>query len=228
MKIKQFFLISVLITISVPALALEILTMGDSITKGWPYVAYNQYGTRRGAYQPDLEQLLSDYGVPSYVYNWGVGGETTPEGVNRITTVLKSRSANFILIMEGTNDVRNGISSSTTRTNIGIMIDKSLSWSVVPIMATIPPNSEPTHPIFEDRIAHDYNPKLLSLAQEKEVRLADQYNALRPEWPILNKDNIHPNLEGYKRVAKTWFGAIYPTTPVSIPVGAIKLLLLTH
>jgi len=157
-----------------------------------------------------------------------VGGETTPEGVNRITTVLKSRSANFILIMEGTNDVRNGISSSTTRTNIGIMIDKSLSWSVIPIMATIPPNSEPAHPVFEDRIAYDYNPKLLSLAQEKEVRLADQYNALRPEWPILNKDNIHPNLEGYKRVAQTWFGAIYPTIPVSIPVGAIKLLLLTH
>ena len=226
MKIKLFFLISVLLTISVQSFALEILTMGDSITKGWPYVVYDQYGTRRGVYQPDLEQLLSDYGVPSHVYNWGVGGETTPEGVNRITTVLKSRPANFILIMEGTNDVRNGISSSTTRTNIGIMIDKSLSWSVVPIMATIPPNSEPTHPIFEDRIAYDYNPKLLSLAQEKKVRLADQYKALRPEWPILNSDNIHPNLEGYKRVAQTWFGAIYPAAVV--PVWAIRLLLLTH
>lgn len=224
MKIKQFFLICVLVTLSGQAVALEILTMGDSITKGWPYVMYNQYGTRRGAYQPNLEQILNDYGEPSYVYNWGVGGETTPEGVNRITTVLKSRPANFILIMEGTNDVRNGISSSTTRVNIGIMVDKSRSWAIVPIMATIPPNSEPAHPVFEARIANDYNPKLLSLAQEKKVRLADQYKELRPEWPILNKDNIHPNWEGYKRVAQTWFGAIYPAT--SAPVGAIKLLLL--
>jgi lysophospholipase L1-like esterase len=222
MKVKQFFLICVLLTVSVQAFALEILTMGDSITKGWPYVVYNQYGTRRGMYQPELERLLGTANIPSRVYNWGVGGEMTYEGVNRITTVLGSRAADYILIMEGANDVLNGTSSTTTQINIGIMVDKSLQRGVTPIVGTITPNTTKGS-LYDNKITNDYNPKLVSMASQKSVLIADQYGALRPEWAQLNNDQLHPNIAGYKMVARTWYLVIHPANPVG---GAIMLLLL--
>jgi lysophospholipase L1-like esterase len=224
-RLFYFVVCWIVLSCSAPAHALDILTFGDSITKGWPYIPNDPYGKRVGVWQPMLEQLLYDYGIRSYVYNWGVGGETTPEGVNRIATVLASRSADYILIMEGTNDVLNGISSSTTQYDIGVMIDRSLGRGVTPILGTIPPNFYQGKTSYNDLVEGVYNPKLLDIASLKHVRVADQYTVLRPEWltyPLHSGDYLHPNIEGYSRIANTWYGAIVPQAPV----GAIMLLLL--
>ena len=141
MKYVVFIFLSFFLVFLQAASGFEILTFGDSITKGWPYVAYNQHGTQRGGYQQKLAAYLGDAGYPSSVYNWGVGGESTPEGVNRIASVLASRFADYILIMEGANDVLNGISENATRTNIGIMIDRSRQRNVIPIVGNITPNT---------------------------------------------------------------------------------------
>ncbi len=215
-----FFLLSTQI-----ACGFEILTFGDSITKGWPYVAYDQNGTRRGGYQQKLEAYLADAGYPSYVYNWGVGGESTPEGVNRIASVLASRPAHYILIMEGANDVLNGISENTTQANIGIMIDRSRQWKVTPIVGNITPDT--INATYDGRVQYVYNPKLAVITREKETRLAGQFEVLRPEWttyPLNCGDNLHPNTDGYRRIATTWCNVIVNLNRPP-PVGAYTLLL---
>ena len=225
--LRLFFLLCVVLSNSCPVLCYEILTFGDSITKGAPYIYWSQNGTRVGVWQPMLEQLLYDDGIPSYVYNWGIGGETTPEGVNRIATVLASRPANFILIMEGTNDVLNGISSSTTQYNIGVMIDLSRGRGVTPIIGTITPNFYLGNSGYNNLVKDVYNPKIIDVVTAKKVKIAEQYQELRSEWltyPLHSGDYLHPNKEGYSRLANTWYAAIVPS-PLP-PVGAIKLLLL--
>ncbi|MEA3232885.1 MAG: GDSL-type esterase/lipase family protein [Thermodesulfobacteriota bacterium] len=186
---------------------LEVLTMGDSITAGSPYNLHGD-GNRVGPYQGDLERILHNNGLPSNVYNWGKSGEMTPDGVNRISNVLSSRSADLILIMEGTNDVTNGISSNTTAANIGIMIDKSISRRVTPIVGTITPNSRPGG--FDAVIRDHFNPKIVSKADSRGVKVADQYWALRPRWNTLQYNDLHPNLAGYQIIAETWYGTIFP------------------
>lgn len=77
-----------------------IIGFGDSITQGTPYITEHGDGRRVGGYEPKLEALLTN----TYVLNYGVGGEDTSEGVNRIDDVLNGSSAEYILILEGTND----------------------------------------------------------------------------------------------------------------------------
>jgi lysophospholipase L1-like esterase len=63
----------------------------------------------------------------------------------------------------------------------------------------------------------------------KEVSLACQFEALRPEWttyPLHYGDNLHPNIDGYRRIATTWCDVIVEINRPKPPVGAYKLLLL--
>lgn len=222
---KIIVLLSYITFILFPAsiFAYEILTIGDSITQGVPYISENQNGARTGGYQPYLETFLSQNNTPSAVYNWGVGGETTYDGVWRIQSVLDSRFSHFILIMEGANDLVYGYSSSTTVTNIGIMIDRALEKKVIPILGTITPNTRTSG--WDDLIQNDYNPKIVAKAESKKVKVAHQYDALRPNWSILNTDGLHPNKAGYELIAKTWYQKILEIMNKSI-VPPISILLL--
>lgn len=204
--------------------AYEILTIGDSITRGRPYVQYDPNGARtEEGYQPYLEDLLSQNNTPSAVYNWGVSGETTVFGLSRIKSVLNSRSSHFMLIMEGANDLHWGISSSTTATNIGLMIDRVLEKKVIPIVGTITPNTKT--PGYDYLIKNDYNPKIIAKAESKKVGIANQYAALRPNWFMLNTDGLHPNYAGYQLIAETWYQTIIEMK--SKPIApAISILLL--
>jgi lysophospholipase L1-like esterase len=194
---------------------LEILTMGDSITVGIPYYTEGD-GRTNGTYQYELKKRMNENGVSGNVYNWGEGGEMTTDGVNRISYVLNSRSANYILIMEGVNDVKGGVSSNTTATNIAIMIDKSIGRGVTPIVGTITPNSRPGG--FDDLTRNVSNPKIISVADSRGVKVADQYGALRPGWtsiPLHYGDDLHPNRAGYAIMGNTWFRTLFPLPEVS-------------
>ena len=186
--------------------AYEILTLGDSITRGSIYVEGDGAGRQIGPTQGFLEEFLSDEGLPSRVYNWGISGETTFGGLNRINNVLNSRYADFILIMEGANDLYEGISSSTTTENIRAMISRSNAKNVTPIIGSITPNDRTAG--FDSKIANDYNPKIAQMTKNENTRLANQYEALIPNWAGTTYDGLHPDLKGHSIIAKTWFDSI--------------------
>jgi lysophospholipase L1-like esterase len=153
----------------------------------------------------------------------GYGGGRTYEGVNRIDSVLDSRDADFILIMEGANDPGWGVSASTTRANLQIMIEKSIEKSIEPIIATITPNTAAANGYI---IPNDYNPAIKLLALEKGIGLADQYAALVGNWANYHSgDEQHLNDTGEQVMAQTWFDAFLNSRSPNSIAPILHLLL---
>jgi len=218
------------------AVALEILTVCDSITQGFQRTSSGQVfgilspGNGRanyGGYQPRLNQLLDANIEPSTVYNWGIGGEKTNQTVSRINSVLNSRPADYILILCGANDVFNGISSNTTRDNIRIMIERSLAKGVIPVIGELTPYTSGSTDPGDRNIWANYNPKIRSIAAAKGVPLAylygkdNDYNAsswvndmrkcwkgCRPAMSYHSGDGLHLSDFGYQVMAQIWFDTL--------------------
>ena len=106
---------------------------GDSVTLG----IGDESG--QGGYPPRLQKILRRTDFPAAeVTNHGVGGEPTSSGVSRIGSVI-SLGGDYMLIMEGTNDIRVGLSLETTLFNLAEMARKSQNGGLTPVYATIIP-----------------------------------------------------------------------------------------
>ncbi len=198
-KTYLFVLISCALSLAVAAAAdaANITAFGDSITAG--------VGSDSGGYPPKLENLLNSNGKPSVVANFGNSGELTPGGVDRFDAVLAAFPTNMILIMEGTNDVRSGLSVETTKFNLQTMITKAKVAGVIPVLSTLTPSNWDGSQALIPQI---WNPMIVALANSNGIKLADQYAAVIPNWDSLNGDGIHPNDSGYQILANTWNATI--------------------
>lgn len=205
------------------AYGFEILTIGDSITRGTVYVLGDGNGREVGPYQLYLKNYLANEGQPSHVYNWGISGETTFGGLSRINYVLNTHAADFILIMEGANDLYSGISSSTTAANLNAMVARAKAKSVTPILGNITPNTKTAG--YDSLIKNSYNPRIVLITGQNGTRLSDQYAAFRPNWAILNRDGLHPNVAGYDLMAQTWRDSILSGGGANIVPNLLLLLL---
>lgn len=218
---------------------LTILAFGDSITQGYARDAYGyEYGnlaplrgdrTIEWGYEIELEILIEDTMGPgtSSVYNWGYHGLTTAGALDCyhdwecIDDVLASREADLILILLGANDLNAGIPSTTTRFNLSMMIDKSRSHGVEPVLGTITPNTADNNIYPPQWINLYYNPMIRDLAREKGVPLAEHYEAMEQDWDSLycSGDGIHLSATGNRKLAQTWHDIINRRfiNPVTIP-----------
>ena len=173
----------------------NIVAFGDSITHGYGSVPYAEH----------LQGLINAAGGGATVLNYGKDGETTVEGLSRIGDVLAATAPRYVLIMEGANDVIDGISAETTAWDIGAMIDKASSAGAVPIVSTLTPNSrEGDHP----QIANDYNPAIVASVAAKGATQVDCYTAVVGNWSGLSFDGLHPNNDGAAILAQTFYTAL--------------------
>lgn len=157
-----------------------IVCFGDSVTAGANGVP---------GYPSHLTNLVSDG-----VVNQGLGGEQTSGGVNRIATSLATYAPDQIIIMEGANDAFWGVSASTVKYNLGVMIDKSVAAGATPILSTITPNQRDEG--MGSAIPNSYNPPIKALAGEKGVTLVDSYANNLSNWSSLTTDGLHTNEAG--------------------------------
>lgn len=200
-KVKRlFFLIAglvLLFSVNLPgAYAVDtVVTFGDSITHGFGSVPYAEH----------LQGLIDADGGGANVLNYGVDGETTVQGLARIGGVLSDTAPRYILIMEGANDVIDGISSETTAWDIGAMINKAVGAGAIPVTSTITPNTRGgDHPQIPDR----YNPEIVSEVAESATSQVDCYEAVVSNWSGLTIDGLHPNNDGSSILAQTFFAAL--------------------
>jgi len=184
------------------------IAFGDSITAG------DGDEENLGGYPPRLESLLDQQVAPSTVLNEGVPGETTSQGVGRIRQVLQQDQARYVLLMEGTNDIFLKVSTGTIIFNLSTMVDRSLSFGTIPLLATIIPlrnlpGDPPTDP--GNVATQDLNEEIRQLAQDKGIVLVDQFQAFS-DYPnyqtALYADRHHPNARGYDLMAQTWFNRV--------------------
>ena len=183
--------------------ATEVVTcFGDSITAGWYVYAKDGNGCKPpcGGYEPALQQSLLAAGHDVVLRNYGIGGETTGEGLSRIDSVLTASNPKYVLLLEGTNDALLS-SPGTIVANLSSMIDRVLARNATPILATLTPDNRNNgfKPIEE------INSRIKTLAAEKNIAVVDLYAATTGSWNSLNSDGLHPNAAGYKLIAQTWY-----------------------
>ena len=172
-----------------------VVAFGDSITRGYGSVPYAEH----------LQGLIDASGGGATVLNYGVNGETTVQGLARIGSVLSETAPRYILIMEGANDVIDGISSETTSWDIGAMIKKAVGAGSVPVTSTITPNTKGgDHPQIPER----YNPAIINEVAASGTAQVDCYGAVVSNWSGLSFDGLHPNNDGSSILAQTFFSAL--------------------
>ena len=193
-----------------------IISFGDSTTEGECREVCNGY--------PELLSRIINR--PAKILNAGKGGEMTHNGITRLRTILAGdytsylacnntdehdgTRADFVLIMEGANDIIAGISPSTVKFNLEIMISDIRAAFVTPILATILANTRDGFGGCNGPVIGPYNEAIRDLAREKNVLLADQCNATDSTWSSLSCDGLHPNLLGDQRLVATWLSILPP------------------
>ncbi len=192
----------------------DIIAFGDSITQG----SIDPAGSDHGGYPMVLQQMYDNNGLAVHVYNEGLHGERTSAGVSRISSVLSRRSASYLLLLEGANDVIAGISPQTLVQNLSIMIDKCLAKGVVPLVATMTPEEKYGNtPLIRETI----NPEIVALAGRKNITLVDLYSAVADSWAAWSWDGLHPNYDGMLAIAQAWYNKVpvAGVTPKSGPAS---------
>lgn len=216
----------------IPALAAaqtlprKYLAFGDSITEG------RGDDTTRAAlgYPPRLEVLLQTAGVSATVLNRGLGGERTPDALSRIDGVVaEGAPGDYLLLMEGTNDISRAISPETTIFNLDEMAHRGEAKSLVALHATVVPR-KPDSKVDADNIVNDaLNGRIRNLAGIRQRREADPYEVFRTTpntfsyYVLVADDPVgHPNAAGYDLMARVFFNALQGIDTVSPVTGIVS------
>jgi acyl-CoA thioesterase-1 len=175
-----------------------IVAYGDSLSAG--------YGADPGKSYPDYLQKLIDHAGKNYhVYNAGVSGDTTTDGLERLPGILTLKPK-FAILELGGNDGLRGIQPPITKANLGKMIAALQGAGTKVILAgmTLPRN---------------YGPDYIHRFEQIYVELADQYrltripfllNGVATDKNLMQADSIHPTAQGNEKVAQTVFGYVNP------------------
>lgn len=198
----------------------QYIGFGDSITYGY----INRAPAPEKGYIPRLETIIKQVFGAGLVVNSGVSGESTQSGLGRIESVLSEHMANYLLLMEGTNDaVLIGIVTiETAAFNLKEMVGKSLATGTLPAIATIIPRLDSE--LYTNRIS-TLNQLIRQISSDYQIPMFDAYSAFN-KYPtengglesLLSEDKKHPSEKGYQYLADNWFEVIwnFPFPPVNV------------
>lgn len=157
-----------------------VLAFGDSLTHGTG-------ASPETAYPARLSGLI---GRP--VVNAGVPGETTEEGLRRLPEALDTHQPRLLLLCLGGNDLLRKLDASRTEANLAAMVELARSRGVAVVLLGVP------EPRLFGGVA-DLYPRL---AQRFGLPFEGEAFVDVLKSPALKSDPIHPNAEGYRRVAE--------------------------
>ncbi len=167
---------------SLPRLAADavILAFGDSLT----------YGTGADGAQSYPAVLAALTG--RRVVNAGVPGEVSGEGLARLPALLDEHRPQLLILMHGGNDLlRKGSPEELTR-NLRTMVDTARARGIAVVLVGVPaPGLLLGVPELYPRLAQEYK-----LPYDGETLRAIEGDR------ALKSDPIHPNAEGYRRLAQ--------------------------
>jgi acyl-CoA thioesterase-1 len=168
-----------------------IVCFGDSLTAG--------QGLDPGQSFPDLlQQDLDARGYRFRVANMGVSGDTTQDGLERLTVVLAEKPA-IVLLELGANDGLRGQPVAGTQANLAQMIEalQKAGSKVMLAGITLPPNYGPTYIRQFDQMYRD----LAAKYQLTMIPFLLEGVGGKPQ--LMQKDGLHPNAEGTRIVEAT-------------------------
>jgi len=175
-----------------------IACFGDSLTAG--------FGLEGGQSYPDvLQKELDRRGYRYRVANFGVSGDTTQDGLSRLSMVLADKPA--VVVLEfGANDGLRGQPVPNTEANLRQMIEafQKAGTQVVLAGITLPPNYGPDY-------IRRFNGMYTDLAARYKLTLIPfllEGVATRPD--LMQRDGLHPTAEGARIVAELVLKYVQP------------------
>jgi acyl-CoA thioesterase-1 len=199
------------------------VAFGDSITEGFG----DDPNRAEKGYPPRLEALLQQRGQNAEVRNEGLAGETTSDGLSRISRVLKPGD-DVLLLMEGTNDIgEQKLSNEAIAFNLDKIAEKAEANGMSVVHATVIPRFGSNYD-GTNIVTGDFNGRVRELAWKEERKLADPFEVLLRQISNLGQlyfDKLHPNTAGYDLLARifadvlTNVDTVPPVTGLVTPVN---------
>lgn len=192
------------------------LAIGDSITLGigdgipsGAFVEGAPLTTGLPGYPGRLEQFFE---IP--IVNAGIPGEVlTEDAGSRFASQILSARADYVFILEGSNDAIFLTESVDVRAALQKLVNISRILNAVPIVMTIPPT-------FGDRdslrpFLQSYSAEIRELTAVNDLLLVDLETAFVQSCPssfscpLINApEGLHPNTDGYDLIARVITEAI--------------------
>ena len=157
-----------------------ILAFGDSLTAG--------VGTSKEHSYPAVLANLTGRSV----INAGVSGETTAQGLQRLTTVLEHATAKLIILIEGGNDILRSQNLSQSKQNLAQMIEVAQSHGLDVVLIGVP----------EKKLFSNAAPMYAELAEQYNLVFDDKLIATLIRQAQYKSDSVHFNQAGYKAMAQ--------------------------
>jgi lysophospholipase L1-like esterase len=188
----------------------RIVAMGDSISQGccryvnfWNYLDGNDDIEHSWPYQLQLR-------IPEFfVVNKGEGGYLATQMMARLPGIIEKIQPKYCYLGGGTNDIfRTNFTPEEIVSHYREMWRELKRAQIVPIQLAITPQT--VHPDLEARIKQT-NTLLKAACEQEKVRFEDVYSLLAgPSGSGLDAaydpgDGLHPNKEGYVRMAQSLF-----------------------
>ncbi len=170
-----------------------IVAFGDSLTAG--------FGAEPGNSFPDfLQKDLDRSGLKWQVINAGVSGDTTTDGVNRLSEVL-SYQPRIVIVEFGGNDGLRGLPIETTRANLEQIIVSLRNAGATVVLAgmTLPPNYGPDYIHKFEEIYRD----LAAKYKLSRIPFLLEGVATVQTRNLMQRDGLHPTAQGNAIVAET-------------------------
>ncbi|MEX2402819.1 MAG: SGNH/GDSL hydrolase family protein [Balneolales bacterium] len=166
----------------------RVVFMGNSITIGW-------------------SNLYPEYFEGKPYVNRGIGGQTTPQMLNRFRQDVIDLQPKLVIILAGTNDIAGNTGPATDKMildNISSMAELAQAHDIDVILSSIlPVYNYPWKPGLEPaaRII-SLNEDIKVYAEEHNLYYLDYFSSVVDERDGMKKelasDGVHPNENGYK------------------------------
>lgn len=188
--IKQFaFAFILLIICSLPTHAGTILIIGDSLSAGYGIPPEKGWVVL-------LQKRLSEQGYDYTVVNDSISGDTTSNGLQRLSKSLNQHNPDITLIELGGNDGLRGISPGVIQQNLTNMIrviQKSQSKALL-VGVVLPPNYGRAYLM---RFIDVYR----KVAAQQDIPLvADILKGVGGDPTLMQKDRVHPTLKAQQKL----------------------------
>ncbi|MCY0801731.1 multifunctional acyl-CoA thioesterase I/protease I/lysophospholipase L1 [Providencia rettgeri] len=188
---RHILVFLLLLTASGHALAsTNLLILGDSLSAGYRLPAEQAWASLLA----DRWQKLSP---PIAVINGSISGNTSAQGLERLSTLLTQNKPNWVLIELGANDGLQGLPVEDLETNLQQIIDQIEQSGAKPLLMQIriPPN-------YGKRYTTSFEKVYPKLAENNKIPLLPFYMETvitKPEW--IQQDGIHPTVEAQPSIA---------------------------
>ena len=180
----------------------RVVCFGDSVTG-----VYYHTGSRR-AYTAMLGLSL-EAAVPGariQAINAGISGHTTANALARIEKDVLAHKPDIVTVMFGLNDMTS-VSGADYRKNLVTIIEKCRAIGAEVVLAT--PNNVIDTPRRPTGRLVEYCDVVREVGRELKVAVCDCYRGFdairhhdRTDWRLLMSDQIHPNMDGHRRIAR--------------------------